>query len=270
MRKTNVYYLLGLILLLLALLPTTTIHASDPAEQQQAKSLTVGDVVKMFQNGIGDDVIIAKLNKEGKAFDLSADDLIELKKAGVSNSVLKAMMTSEPMPVTPAAAKSLAESRKDKPFCLYDGDKKIPLRLAKADMSTKMGALAIVSGSVSAFMTLSESGPKSDIRVTNRSPGFGELAIPLDKRVAEAVQLVKLELDPSKKHRRSQVAKGGGFRAVKMLDDMRIPITFEEIGQITFHGKEVRLYRAKPVAPLAPGEYAIVVSERSYFDFGVD
>ncbi len=55
-------------------------------------SLTVDGVLAMAQGGLSDDVIIARLRKEDKAFDLSPEDLLRLKKAKVSDAVLKVMM----------------------------------------------------------------------------------------------------------------------------------------------------------------------------------
>jgi len=69
---------------------------TSPAPQPNGKSLTVADVAKLLESGIGEDIVIAKVKQEGKAFDLSTDDLIELKKAGATSAVLKAMMSPTP------------------------------------------------------------------------------------------------------------------------------------------------------------------------------
>lgn len=59
---------------------------SKPAGQ------TVDDVVAMVGAGLSDDVVIAKLRKEGKVFDLNTEELIRLKKANVSDAVMQAML----------------------------------------------------------------------------------------------------------------------------------------------------------------------------------
>lgn len=78
--------------LLLAVLPMSGAFAQQPSG---AKTDT-GEIVKMLQAGLSEDVIIEKLKKDGKTYELSADNLIELKRAGATNAILKAMMTAPP------------------------------------------------------------------------------------------------------------------------------------------------------------------------------
>ena len=71
------------------------------------KQLTVDDVLAMVSAGLSDNIIIAKLRKEDNSFDLSTEDLIRLKKAKVSDGVLRVMMdpkaVADPAPSAPAA-----------------------------------------------------------------------------------------------------------------------------------------------------------------------
>jgi hypothetical protein len=68
------------------------------------QGLTVDGVLTMVQAGLSEDVIIARLRKEGKAFDLSPDDLVRLKKANTSDNVLKVMMDPKAPMAAPAVA----------------------------------------------------------------------------------------------------------------------------------------------------------------------
>jgi hypothetical protein len=72
--------------------------------------LTVDGVISLVGAGISDDLIIAKIQKSGQAFDLSTDDMVRLKKAGASDAVMKAMMSATPapaaVPVVPTAGPS--------------------------------------------------------------------------------------------------------------------------------------------------------------------
>src|SRR5258708_27850934 len=68
------------------------------AQQNPARQLTADSVISMAQAGLSDDVIMARLRKEDRPMDLSTDDLIRLKKANVSDAVLKVMMDPKSQP----------------------------------------------------------------------------------------------------------------------------------------------------------------------------
>jgi hypothetical protein len=65
--------------------------------------LTVDGVISLVGAGISDDLIIAKIQKSGQTFDLSTDDMVRLKKAGASDTVMKAMMSPPPAPAAVSA-----------------------------------------------------------------------------------------------------------------------------------------------------------------------
>jgi len=75
-----------------------------------AKRLTVDDVMKLSKAGFSDDVIIEKLKKNGQAFDLSTDQMVQLKSAGVSDKVVQVMLdpakADAPAAPSPAAVKA--------------------------------------------------------------------------------------------------------------------------------------------------------------------
>src|SRR3989442_7663869 len=84
---------------LLAEQPTTQQPNPSPAKKVVLKKappkpqgLTVDGIVSLVQAGLAEDVIIARLRKEDKAVDLSPEDMIKLKKTGVSNDILKVMI----------------------------------------------------------------------------------------------------------------------------------------------------------------------------------
>ena len=51
-------------------------------------------IIEMTHKGLGDDVIISRIKASAAKFDLSDDDLANLKKVGVSDSVVAAMIQS--------------------------------------------------------------------------------------------------------------------------------------------------------------------------------
>ena len=64
-----------------------------------AAAVTMHDVVSMSQAGVGDELIVTHLRSHGMAAPPSAQQIIELKQAGVSDRVVQAMQTS-PLPPT--------------------------------------------------------------------------------------------------------------------------------------------------------------------------
>jgi len=94
----------------LALQQAKKINPSKPVEEV----LTNESIIQLVQAGIGEELIIAKIQKSRRRFDLSVNGMVALKEAGVSNRLLRHMMDvkrpSEELPAaTPAPpAKSAA------------------------------------------------------------------------------------------------------------------------------------------------------------------
>ena len=61
-------------------------------DQASSNRMTNEDVIKLASGGVSDDVIIAKIKNSQAAFSLDTDALVALKKAGVSDRVVTAMM----------------------------------------------------------------------------------------------------------------------------------------------------------------------------------
>lgn len=60
-----------------------------------AESLTVEKVIELNSLQIGDDAIIAKIQSDGAVFDLSTDQIIDLRKKGLSSAVVAAMVKTK-------------------------------------------------------------------------------------------------------------------------------------------------------------------------------
>ena len=58
-------------------------------------TMTNADVLALHQAGFGDDVILAKIGRGTAAFNLEARELVALKKAGVSERVIAAMLSAK-------------------------------------------------------------------------------------------------------------------------------------------------------------------------------
>jgi hypothetical protein len=72
-------------------------------------SLTIEEVVRLSSAGVTDELIVANVKKNAKAFDLNSDEIVALKKAGVSETVIKYLLDpslpySPPPPPSPGPA----------------------------------------------------------------------------------------------------------------------------------------------------------------------
>jgi hypothetical protein len=71
----------------------------------QTEILTNAKIIEMVKAGIGGPLVINKIKSADGNFDVSADGMIELKKAGVTDEIIAVMM-EKPTTVAPAAANS--------------------------------------------------------------------------------------------------------------------------------------------------------------------
>src|ERR1700756_936326 len=62
--------------------------------QQSGKALTNDDIKSMVKNALPETVIISAIKTNETNFDISANGLIDLKKAGVTAKVMEAMLAS--------------------------------------------------------------------------------------------------------------------------------------------------------------------------------
>jgi hypothetical protein len=68
-----------------------TLFTAVPARAQQG--LTNADIIKMQSAGLSENIILASVNGQPAAYDTSTDGLLALKKAGVSDAVVAAMIS---------------------------------------------------------------------------------------------------------------------------------------------------------------------------------
>src|SRR4051794_9134974 len=86
----------------------TLTYALTGQSSTNSLPFTIEDVVKLCKAGLTDELVITKIKKNNKAFDLSPDELIELRKSGVSDAVIKYLLDPAqpyaPPPPAPAPA----------------------------------------------------------------------------------------------------------------------------------------------------------------------
>jgi hypothetical protein len=72
--------------------------------QQQSKALTNDDVVSMVSGGLDESLIVGAIQANDENFDVSATGLLGLKKAGVGDKIIQAMLAAEAKKHNPPSA----------------------------------------------------------------------------------------------------------------------------------------------------------------------
>lgn len=219
--------------------------------------LTNDSVIGMVKAGLAEGVVIQKIRASQRKFDTSTDGLIKLKRAGVSDKVIEAMITGDgPAP----AAAGGGTSQADPTIAHLSAGGAKPLKAARGEMETSVAPFA---GSRQEVVLAT---PRAEYRITNKQPVFST------NLSAEQWALVRLK--PGKNDRNLPISKNSGWgwagATFRQGPDPKYRVSLE--GEPGSDGST----HIKPKEPLAPGEYGLVAIVRGQpnmfevFDFGVD
>ena len=165
--------------------------APRTAARPAAKSSPVDDVIGMFKAGFSEALIIKKLQKDNKPVDLTPADMVKLKNAGVSETIMGAMMdpTSAPAAAAPAAvpppAPEAASAPPPPPANLPGGASVTPASMPAAPTNAQKKRVIVDEFDYSAVKTMVQSvfGTQQDIgkgiraMLTNRLTQQGKVII---------------------------------------------------------------------------------------------
>jgi hypothetical protein len=180
-------------------------------------SLTIEEVVRLSTAGLSDELIVARVKRNAKAFDLNADEIVALRGSGVSETVIKylvdpALPYTPPAPPPPASAPAngppgpppLPPKPPSDPLALkvppesgiyYLTSKQefLALDLKQVVASKQPGKLSSLSGGLlKGHIIGSVIGPTAKIRVDNSSAVFF-LRLP-EKVIIDDLALLNLVL----------------------------------------------------------------------------
>lgn len=249
MRK---YLLLGILALAL------------PVVSQTEAPLTNAEVIKLWKAGLGDEIVIAKIEGSGRtAFALDTDNLIELKKSGVSQAVISAMLRkasgrsaaptatgATPPPGPPAPAYPFASSQQDDPPSLEASDGTRPLVIGASRFNaTGFGPIKLVH--------LELAGYTSNVRTVDPSP-----AVVVQFNYDPQTFFFFVKTDPDKSDNTRSVKMGSAIqRLKKMFQDN--PRYYPDAGHtVAYNAEQISpgMWRITPKTPLGPGEYGLYFS----------
>jgi hypothetical protein len=86
---------------------SATVLVATATAQNATKPVTPDDVLTMMSVGLSDSIILAKVHQHNKPIDLSTDDLVRLKKARVSDAVIRELIDPSTVPPVEAVPSSV-------------------------------------------------------------------------------------------------------------------------------------------------------------------
>jgi hypothetical protein len=224
------------------------------------KPLTNDDVVAMIKAGLGDDLVIAKIETSRElSLDVSPDALIKLKKAGISKGVLDAMIRASGQPA--------AHSNGAPPAADYrQGRMKTGVRLMTKEKQYDLLSIAGAESSTFAYVTSliwnNYPGLRAEVRTGDRD---AYLMLQSEKSPTGRYYLVRLDSNSRSGDRSLKMGREGLFttRSIGHPDNTwTIPYDVTQEGE--------GMWRLKPKASLKPDEYGLWMGTGELYDFGVD
>lgn len=235
-------------------------------------------VLSLEGAGVGDQIIIAKIRSSATSFDVSTDQLIELKKHGISDNVISVMIEAAGKPVDVAAAGSSDSADPKAPHApgIYMLDESVmPPRMVRIDpaasSSMKTGGMlgyAFTGGIAKIKMNIVLPGASARNRTTairpkfyfylgqaNTLPGMPSMywmGLPgLSPSSPNEFSFVHFEA--KKDHREASVGRVGiGGVTTGVQDNQRLALSYSDV--------RPGVFSVTPSGDLAPGEYAFVYS----------
>ena len=278
--------------------------AVAPAAAQEV--LTNDSIIQLTRAKFAESVILAKIRSTPSTFDTRADALIALKRAGVSEKVLEAMLSAgqSASPTTPAAppGASAAAPPATAPTAAdpattpaasggqattaapaSPGVAALPAQTVppppreqgtiyrlvgstRQELTAALGEVQANRAFVENKTELVLGGKQSALRIKERQPVFLSSFSPIEAQLAR--------LNPGENDRNLNI--GSGLR-VRYMSQQRKGVRNEDKVEVTSERDGQGFYRITPRQPLAPGEYAFVLIRESsgrttgkMFDFGID
>jgi hypothetical protein len=238
---------------------------------EKEKALTNADILDLIKAGLPESTIVQKIQASETAFDTSPKALVDLKNQGVGASIMEAM-------IKPRAAQPISPPPTERRIIDYetvvliDGTNRTPMKPVMPVGWHESGSFAIpgpFGGTIGNTDNVTESqfdGPCAVVRSTSAQPVL-EVNLHSTLRSVDVLSLVKPKVKPDR--RLLETYRTGTFTdPVKARKKDYVPMTFDETTWTNSHGIVITICRAKPSAPLAPGEYFFMNSGTCY-DFGV-
>jgi hypothetical protein len=226
-------------------------------------------VIKLVKAGLSDDLIVSTINASPGTYDTSANGLIALKAAGVSDKVVGAVVLKNNAPEAAAQGSHKVQEPEFNGIVFYldPSGALVPLERQNATADVKMKAMGW--GGMRSSNTYN--GPKSPVRFKEGQnirfvvrnpylPGSG-----IEPRPDRLVTLDVLKTSTNKRELGVMNTPGVGAafgQKGKIEQETLRPLSFSRYGE--------QSYQISPEKPLEPGEYLIRYGLSESFLFGID
>lgn len=254
--------------------------------------MTNADVIALVKARMSADAIVMAVNNASPAFDTSTKGLLALNKAGVPDTVIQAMIAaggSASQGASSAHAASghgsaagnsaaLRDLSNPENVVLVDGAKQSAMHYLVPQ--TRTAARALGFGGMATYAVLM--GDKAMLRLTNTQPSF-LIAVPNNSQPQSYFTLANFAV---RRNASREVLIGGGAYmsySTGVAKDRVVATSYEKYGNQAHAPKNYTIYKVSVVAPMAKGEYAMILynsqvrvsgffasGSDSYFDFGID
>jgi hypothetical protein len=235
---------LTIITIVLAL-TTTAVYPKDAPNTSRApadSNIDNARIVQMTKLALGDDIIIARIKTGNCAFALGDSDLAELKKAGVSDKVIAAMLDASVL---------------TKPRVTIDGNPAELHTIGQEKVGGRLGhdvSLHIKSVKEKAYLQ----GQHASL-FAKSTPAI-QVELPPNTTIDD---YMLVRMDGKGDRRELEMASGGGAVGQKtgIRSDRVERTSYEPIGG--------RVYKVTVEKPLKPGEYILYIVGSADFEKGI-
>ena len=239
-----------------------------------AETLNNSTVIELVEAGLGDDAVIAKIKTTPGKYEVSTDDLIALKNAGVPGNVIAAMISgySEPKPAATAVSLADIDPMKSHPSGLYLIDTPAN-RLDRIDATVssqaKTGGIfgyALTMGIASMSVKVAIAGDTARVVAPTGTPTFYfffDASNPATANIASSwaagsaqtvsspneFTLIRLMEKSGRREARVGSLNIGGAKT-GVMDHDRIPFDYQMVRE--------GVYKVTPKQPLEAGQYGFI------------
>lgn len=262
--------------------------SSQPA---LADAISVDDIIALTDAQVGDDAIIAKIHSSGAHFDLNTQQMIDLRKRGVSPAVLAAMVASKVDASSVMSADS-ADPMIPHPLGVYHLSsapnaphmERIEPTSAIQTKTGGMFGFALTGGLTSMSLKIVVAGSRAKVRSAGNGTfyfytGDGGNSVANNSMLGNSFlvtspndfALVRFDAKSDKREAKIGKVNIGGAKS-GVMDKDRLPFTYETL--------KPGVFKITITTQLKPGEYGFLymipgqgtngAAGARIFDFGVD